>query len=282
MSTEPEKKSLPINVPSSSYEEPRTNFSYNARFLSEPSLYNGDLQIHSTLQLSSRCISSPKNIRMPNISNIDLSPTSQTASFIESTPAIMTSVNGAILPINSTDPSISNAINTTYMSHQDVSAISYGHFGKHFLLNASLFCSQSKSLTENFSPYTTFFNVADPKAQNSLSEGNINYQELHFKNSPVFKDDCNIRKQSYDSIQVTKKLNPYSIEELLKKPEKKTINFQPIKFHKTQIISNDLADPKKSIDIQSDSIVCLNSIDLNETQNLKNNRITIEVCDINV
>lgn len=79
-----------------------------------------------------------------------------------------------------------------------------------------------------------------------------------------------------------KKRNPYSIEELLKKPEKKMRRMEPISFQPSIIIHNDESSKTSSpsnagtVSDTNDSFI---HSDIDDNKNLNNNHITIEVCD---
>lgn len=76
-----------------------------------------------------------------------------------------------------------------------------------------------------------------------------------------------------------KKRNPYSIEELLKKPEKRMRLIEPIAFHPPILIHDHRSQSKSPdlhVDIDDDEPLhtTTNEIDINNKGN-----ITIEVCD---
>lgn len=82
-----------------------------------------------------------------------------------------------------------------------------------------------------------------------------------------------------------KKRNPYSIEELLKKPEKKLRLVEPISFQPSIIIHNDESSKASSpsnagtISDTNDSFIHSDIDDNKNLNNNNNNHITIEVCD---
>lgn len=216
----------------------------------------------------------------------------------------------------------SNAHSSNYQPNQNVPATPYTPLSKHWLWNSSLFYQQSRSLHDGFLPYPShlgqFFGnkLRDTElhmtASNSSSEAHTKIVDIstssycsdlnsdsdsldvsdHEKVSPALMATVT-QKQRTSSIDTTgstvpisnapaKKRNPYSIEELLKKPEKKMRRMEPISFQPSIIIHNDESSKASSpsnagtVSDTNDSFI---HSDIDDNKNLNNNHITIEVCD---
>lgn len=101
---------------------------------------------------------------------------------------------------------------------------SYSHLSKHFIWNSNLFYTQAKSNNnDNLLEYpATFGNILDQ------TQHDQNYTENRYdhpsSSCPEGNSDDSIditeRDKETQNMPISKKRNPYSIEELLKKPDK--------------------------------------------------------------
>lgn len=125
----------------------------------------------------------------------------------------------------STNPSTS--LSDSFNSHKNISSSSYNHFR-----SFGFFYPQQRSLNVGLSSYPTSFEyLTDNKTSSGASTNFLkkNPKEVSFSSncSDLNSDSESIDVSDHDkgilaieSISTTKKRNPHSIEELLKKPEK--------------------------------------------------------------
>lgn len=287
---------------------------YNARYVSNntPPIYNSDVQIHSTLQFSSRRASIPSKF-LPTFSNltkesIDLSSLKASSTSTTNSSTIVASVNasGRYLSVDPPTPSFSSSSKTnSYLHNQNIPVTSHHPLCNHILWNSNLFYSQSRSVNEVLSTYpTTIRNIFDQKIDNVglpitskdtdvvsasiCSDVNSDCDSLDIiiddkESSPIISRKIT-QTDTFSSSQSNMKRNPYSIEELLKKPEKKLRRLNSFSLQQSIIASNDnLSD---SLPMTNNTIAntqaCLIQNNINSTKQTNSNRITIEVCDIGV
>lgn len=214
-------------------------------------------------------------------------------------------------PSTPTTPS-STSIASGYLANQNLSAASYGPtLAKHWLWNSNLFYSQSRSIHDGFLPYPSplgsFFGN---KLRESALQNSGNHHENH-KNADISSSSyCSDANSDSDSLDVdgktsptlmqsqlkrriadisvsnstAKKRNPYSIEELLKKPEKKIRRIEPISFQPSIIVHNDDSSKASTPPTDGNAVTDSNESylhnDMDDTKSINNNNhITIEVCD---
>lgn len=215
-------------------------------------------------------------------------------------------------------PSVpSTTISSAYLPNQSLSATSYAPLAKHWLWNSNLFYSQSRPIREGFLPYTsTLGSFFGNKLRESTlqNHGIQNNTEINNKNADISSSSyCSDANSDSDSLDVdgkttpptlmaktrrrcclvddiptsesaAKKRNPYSIEELLKKPEKKSRRIESIPFQPSILVHNDdsskASTPPNDGNAISDSNESYLNTDIDETKSINNNNhITIEVCD---
>lgn len=204
-------------------------------------------------------------------------------------------------------------------SNQNISPVSaaYGQLPKHWLWNANLFYPPNGmrgGLHDNgaagFLPYSSSFSgiFASSKIKAPLHSP-VSSFPLRSSSSTVDlssqRSCCSDPNSDSDSLDISdgqitpsaatamhlspekaatmggtgKKRNPYSIEELLKKPEKRMRLIEPIAFHPPILIHDHRSQSKSPdlhVDIDDDEPLhtTTNEIDINNKGN-----ITIEVCD---
>lgn len=205
---------------------------------------------------------------------------------------IVTTVSETYLPLEAREsppPSSSNGPKM-YPAKQDVLPLSYGSFEKHFLWNTNLFCSQSRPINQTWPSKWDIFNrkkyenvLADDINRNiSLSDSNENGSMTQNKHVDVSTSQKNTLYRKLESKCVAYKKNPYSIEEILKKPETKfcrsKTNF--FDYQGKEHISNVISGTK-SIEFNSENVNCF---DHTEELNLinKKSRIRLKTYDISV
>lgn len=190
---------------------------------------------------------------------------------------------------------------------------------KHWLWNSNLFYPQSRSIQDGFLPYSShlsgFFanksrdlraphestaalKTIDLSSSSYCSDANSDSDSLDVSDEKFSPNSSPLSPpravhhrhlRANDTIATSpsmtntaKKRNPYSIEELLKKPEKR-MRTEPIAFHPSILIHN--VDHDRLIQRPSDNrLRRRNSSDkIRETEinemDSKNNNLKIEVCD---
>lgn len=201
-------------------------------------------------------------------------------------------------------------------SSQNISPTAgYGQIPKHWLWNSNLFYPPNGGRgmhnvsAAGFLPYTTNFNgfFATSKTKESIHSAAMH--PLRSVGSTIDlssqRSCCSDQNSDSDSLDVSdgqmtpstsatqlspdklstgsssmeagKKRNPYSIEELLKKPEKRIRLMEPIAFHPPILIHNreQSRSPELEVDIdQAERQTVCEDLDNNNKSN-----ITIEVCD---
>lgn len=195
-----------------------------------------------------------------------------------------------------------------------MSASSYAPLAKHWLWNSNLFYSQSRPIHEGFLPYTSSLgSFFGSKLRESTLENHANQNNSEIIKNPDISSssNCSDANSDSDSLDVdgkttpplvmakkrrcclvdvptsenaAKKRNPYSIEELLKKPEKKSRRIEPIAFQPSILVHNDdsskASTPPNDGNTISDSNETYLNTDKEESKSINNNNhITIEVCD---
>lgn len=218
------------------FEEPSPNISYTA-FTPTASLFNSDVKIHSTLELSSsqKCNQLLPSMEYPSLSH--------SAYFTKNSPKIVTTVSETYLPLEPSGSmfSISTNSSKTLSTRQEMSALSHGSFENHFLWNTSLFCSQN-SLNPGKPTNTIIDDIFNSEFEKSSTDlrknmsSNSNDDETSIKHNnhskilstSFYKATLN---EGLNSNCSTMKRNPYSIEEILKKPDKKTDHSENIVFN---------------------------------------------------
>lgn len=209
----------------------------------------------------------------------------------------------------------STTISSGYLPNQNLSGSSYAPLAKHWLWNSNLFYSQSRPIHDGFLPYTStlgsFFGSKLRETTTLQNHGHQNNSEIN-KNADISSSSyCSDANSDSDSLDVdgkttpplltekrrrcclvdiptpdsaTKKRNPYSIEELLKKPEKKSRRIEPIPFQPSILVHNDesskASTPPNDGNVISDTNESYLNTDIEESKSINNNNhITIEVCD---
>lgn len=231
--------------------------------------------------------------------------------------------NNPYLSIATTPSSASppTQLTSNSLPNQNIPATPYTPLSKHWLWNSSLFYPQTRSIHDSgFLPYPsalgTFFGnkiresaalhtpmtnqtpneltkSVDLSSSSYCSDVNSDSDSLDVsdgKLSPTLHQSATLKRASdangTTSNTTAKKRNPYSIEELLKKPEKKMRRIEPISFQPSILIHNENV-PKSTAspplapiaDAINDNESFLSS-DLDDSKSINNNNhITIEVCD---
>lgn len=153
--------------------------------------------------------------------------------------------NQSIPPLQSNLDSTTPLIKPTPLSSPDLST-NYPQIPKHWLWNSSFFYPTSRSVHDGFLPYSSsfsgIFTTSRSTSMDLLSKTidlSQHSSEANSDDSLDNNDDDNKTSPSTRpaSKEVHKKKNPYSIEELLKKPEKR-IKLDPgvAAFHPSIII----------------------------------------------
>lgn len=121
----------------------------------------------------------------------------------------------------------SSTFSDSFNSHKNISASSYNHFR-----SFGFFYPQQRSLNECFSTYSTSFGcLIDNKINTAISKNytkrnpndvssSSNCSELNSDSESIDVSDRDKEVFANHPISTSKKRNPHSIEELLKKPEK--------------------------------------------------------------
>lgn len=208
----------------------------------------------------------------------------------------------------------STTISNGYLPNQNLSTSSYAPLAKHWLWNSNLFYSQSRPIHEGFLPYTStlgsFFGskLRESTLQNHGNQNNSEFNKNTDISSSSYCSDVNSDSDSLDvdgkttpptfmekrrkcclvdnptTESAAKKRNPYSIEELLKKPEKKCRRIEPIAFQPSILVHNDdsskASTPPNDGNAISDSNESFLNTNIEDSKSINNNNhITIEVCD---
>lgn len=187
------------------------NISYST-ITSNSSLFNQDLQIHSTIELSASqtCNESFTDMEFPH----------QTVSpyISKSSPKIVASVSGTYVPLETSVDKFSLSSNRpkAYSSRKELSS-SYGSFEKHFLWDTSLFFSQTHPVTQELS--TKMNNIFKCKKIEKVSAGDSKILKFEIEKSKTTQKL--FLRDKFSSNLLTLKRNSYSIEEILRTPEKK-------------------------------------------------------------
>lgn len=206
---------LPLNK-TTVLERSLPRISYTA-LTSNSAIFNSDVQINSTIKMSSSqlCNQSFSSIDYPTIG---LSPY-----FTKNTPK--TAVNEKILPLES---SVTDCFKTL-SSNSEVPAMS---FEKHFLWDTSLFCSQTRLINQETVLNPTIDAILHLNQQDSNTVDDDDKRIIKPFNNENYTNQSNYRRKSstsphkksfIDELNATHstiKPNPYSIEEILKKPNK--------------------------------------------------------------
>lgn len=240
------------NARSSIFVEPISSITYNSRLMSDPAaaIYNRDVQILSTLKFSSR--HSPPTSLLPSslLSSQDMSSVKKVLSSTENEQPNITTIDGegTYLPFISSNstPAMSCNTSNSFVSNREISSLPYSSLCKHFLFNTSLICTQSLPVSETLSSCTTVMeNIFGQKIRESVFSSNIiNNKICSELNNECLNNDNNtldisitksqsskiIGTESFSSVDKATKRNPYSIDELLKKPEKKIRSTEPFAY----------------------------------------------------
>lgn len=200
----------------SSYCEDSSEIHHNTRFLSnnsQPS-YSHHMQFLPTQHFSTRPSLSPiTSMSSPSKNSIDSSSFKNV-----SLPASTSRFNNLYLSLNTTSTTLSmpSTLSTVY---QDIPESSYSQLSKHLFWNTNLFNTYSSTKTySNTNDDMLSYSVAKLCDQTN-SESKIDHS--FSSNCSDVNSDDSIDVSENDAKNATKKRNPYSIEELLKKPEKK-------------------------------------------------------------
>lgn len=258
---------LPLSK-STVFEHSSPRISYTA-LTSNSAIFNNDVQINSTIELSSSqsCNQSFSNIDYPTIG-----PTSY---FTKRSPKTVATVSESFLPLES---SVTNCFKT-YSASSDVPTLSYGSFEKHFLWNTSLFCSQTRSINQEtvLNPVIDTFmhrnqqdNIQDDNRKKTLDNKIYINQSNHSRNLSITSNKKAFRDE-LNPTYLTIKPNPYSIEEILKKPVR-NLKLERIDPHENKI---DYHEKPHSADIECNN----QGNDLNFIH--KKSRINFKIYDKN-
>lgn len=175
-------------------------------------------------------------------SSLSNTPTRENSTyFTKNTPKIVTAVSETFLPMESSEstfflPSNSSRI---YPARQDISSLSYGSFEKHFLWNTSLLCSQARTLNQILPSHSKLDNIYNRKKIDNISADNDKNITMNANNESVFVNQLSYNTEISETHEITVndnlnsncsqlKRNPYSIEEILKKPEKQVCRNEPV------------------------------------------------------
>lgn len=289
------------NKSSTFHGEPSSNMAYSARFQSNTSQssYNRPVQFNPSEQLSSQRPSSPTCLVPSSFQNstrtsIDFSSFKNTSIAANST-IVGTSSNTAYVTVNTSPAFSSNAIRNTYLPHQNVPDMIYSPLTKHFFWNTHFFHSQAKSTLENLYPNPPG-NISEKKIYNSTFSTNSKITEMLSSNCSDINSDSDSldvsdngidssnvlsKKQGTDAISSNlevKKRNPYSIEELLKKPEKRLQRIESLSQQTSIVVHEEnfspSAEASSGIEVQDHM-----QHKIEKGKSTRNNQITIEVCD---
>lgn len=271
------------------FGEHLSNISYNSRILPEHSapFYNHDVQIRSTLKFSSRRTSPNKSLN-PSYNN-DTEINCSNSPGNRSTTVSDLHIHRPYIPPYQTNSKQNPLFNTT--GHEDLPTLQYGSMSNHFLWNSNIFCSQTHPLGDSLSSYTTVVDGLFGKKlhENKCSNDSNSKNNLHSSLviHDIEKNECgndvimNNEKQNsqnyspkkdtdvFFSKQISKKRNPYSIEELLKKPDKKGCFIESFNLHEDFSFQNDRLIESKH-----------GSNNTHKFKNTERNQISVEICDI--
>lgn len=224
--------------------------------------------------------------------------------------------NGALPPPTSS-PAATTASAIASVTPNANSAAPY----KHWLWNSNLFYPQSRTIHDGFLPYSShlsgFFanksrdlraphesvaamKTIDLSSSSYCSDANSDSDSLDVSDdkfspnsSPLSPPRAMHRQtRAHDSMATSptatntaKKRNPYSIEELLKKPEKR-MRTEPIAFHPSILIhnvehGNVVQRPGDALLRRQSSVdnMCKTEINEMDSKNNNNSNLKIEVCD---
>ncbi|XP_031628935.1 paired box pox-neuro protein [Contarinia nasturtii] len=276
----------------STFEEPCPDVHPNSGHLANgaQSLYNHHIQFLPSHQSYSSRSSFPHSFSGSSRTTMDLSSfksTTISASSIAKNGSTCLSVNS---PATSHSP-----MPSSILPHQSMpETLPYGQLSKHLFWNRNLFYSQTRTVNDGLLSYpTSLGNLLEHKLSfptNSTQSKNVdissssNCSDVNSDNDSidVNENDKDLRNNlpqnsnSYhtiDSMSNCKKRNPYSIEELLKKPEKK----ESITLQTSYVLKNENI---KELPTAGDSTnTCFARTDLESPKSNGNNHITIEVCD---
>lgn len=225
--------------PSNKCEDSSPEISHNSRFLSnntQPN-YSHHMQFLSSQHFSARP-SQSTNLLSHSLSSTSKSSMDLSSIKNVSIPAGSSRVNNnnLYLSLNTSTTTLSmpSTLSTAYLPHQNIPETSYSQLSKHLIWNTNLFYTQKSCSNDGLLSYPGTF-------ENILNQKLCDKSYIKNKNDPSFSSNCS-DVNSDDSIDVSdrdkeiqisenpKKRNPYSIEELLKKPEKRirrTIQMPP-------------------------------------------------------
>lgn len=266
--------------------------SYSAHLTTDSTILNNDVQIHS-IELSSRT-SNPIKISQKPLSNIEF-PLGNSTFITSISPKIVTTVSETYLPMESSRSSLQIiSDNSGTNKTNDNTTLSYDSFEKHFLWNTSLFCSQTLPMTEDLLTQTKLDNIFNKrKHENNAAvidkistHVNDNKEILDQKSYNYFempKISLNTNRNDYlNSNSSANKRNPYSIEEILKKPEKQMRFTDPFFFNHNEVVHCDeIQNAMKSMDVNSGTIECSDQTSDSSLLS-KRARIRLKVYDISV
>lgn len=258
------------------FEQSSPNISY-AALTPNPSIFNSDVQVHSTLELSSSqtCNQSLSSVEYPTLSH--------SAYFTKNSPKIVTTVSETYLPLEPSGSPFSISSNNlkTYPARQDISALSYGSFENHFLWNTRLFCSQSHPMNQGLPTYPILDNIFNLSRYDKIPA------DIHRNISTITNDDKNsvnhntpttLHKITFNnnlnSNCSTIKRNPYSIEEILRKPEKK------LHYTETDALNHQKKENVETESQSTDNKYSDHTNDLNQIH--KRSRVRLKIHDNNV
>lgn len=222
-----------------SHEEPSTthltsaifgeHLTYNSRLLTESvsPFYNHDVRIRSTLQFSTHKMSP---IRRTSLNSNNITLKKDTAIEKESTIIPLHSEKSQFLNSNSNLSYSTSNITTT-----DWPLSAYESISNHFLWNSNMVCSQTIPSSETLSYKSVMGDIFGKKIKGTELSEIISANEI---SSSIFTDEeCildDVISKTYEHKDIInensiesackpniKKNNPHSIEELLKKPDKR-------------------------------------------------------------
>lgn len=276
----------------STFEEPCPDVHQNAGHLPSAAqpLYNHHIQFLPSHQNYSTRSSFPHSFSSTSRSSMDLTSFKSTSLSGSS----ITKNTGSCLSVNSPAATSHSTMPSSILPHQSIpETLPYGQLSKHLFWNRNLFYSQTRTVNDGLLTYPTSlgnllehklsFPTNSTQIKNADMSSSSNCSDVNSDNDSIDvnendKDSRNNLSQksvSYhtiDSNAKCKKRNPYSIEELLKKPEKK----ESIALQTSYVLNEENV---KELPTTSDPNNCFVRTDLESPKSNGNNHITIEVCD---
>lgn len=255
---------------------------------SDPSILSRDVQIHSIEMSSSRACNSVNSIQTPH--SRDFSSPGNFSYITRNSPRVITTET--YLPASESSIQLSPYNSKTYSS-SDAPTLSYESFEKHFLWNTSLFHSTTRPMNERMLSHSKLDNIfirqnygnisAETNKISNIANDNEEFVNQESHSIDMSKTTLNDNPDDYQhSKSIAIKRNPYSIEEILKKPEKKMRYVEPF-VHNHQVVKHfeNVHGTIQSIAVNSETTECFNHTAESDLINRKG-RIRLKVYDISV